>query len=96
MTNNYQREENILKRIIQNDVKRHNQGKKIKLLIYYNNRKVLFIKNNTTKCKDDYNVIYMYSCNKVPCNATQTCYIGHLRGSLTLKFDIFIIRCREK
>ena len=38
MTNNYQREENILKRIIH--VKHHNQGKKIKLLIYYKNRKI--------------------------------------------------------
>ena len=79
MTNNYQREKNTLKRIIHKDVKHNNQGKKIKFLIYYKNWKVknLFIKNNTNKCKDDYIVIYMYSCNKVPCNATQTCYIGH-------------------
>ena len=62
MNNNYLREENTLKRIIHNDVKHHNQGKKRKCLIYYMNRKVknLFIKNNTNKCKDDYNVIYMY------------------------------------
>ena len=33
MTNNYQREKNTLKRIIHNDVKHHNQGKKIKFLI---------------------------------------------------------------
>ena len=79
MTNDYRREENTLKRIIYNDLKHHNQGKKIKFLIYYKNRKVktLFIKNNSNKCKDDYNVTYMYSCNKVPCNTTQTCYIGH-------------------
>ena len=52
--------------------------------MYYKNRKVknLFIKNNATKCKDDYNVLYMYSCNKVPCNATQTCYIGHTTTSV--------------
>ena len=35
MPNNYQREENTLKRIIHNDVKHHNKGKKIKFLIYY-------------------------------------------------------------
>ena len=62
MTNNYHREENTLKRIIHNDVKHNNQGKKIQFLIYYKKRKLknLYIKNNTTKCKDDYNVIYIY------------------------------------
>ena len=79
MTNNYQREENTLKRIIHKDVKHNNQGKKITFLIYYKNRiiKNLFIKNNTTIRKEDYNVIYMYSCNNVPCNTTQTYDIGH-------------------
>ena len=75
MTNNYRREQNTLKRIIHNYVKHNNQGKKITFLIYYKKRKIknLFIKNNTTIRKEDYNVIYMYSCDKVPCNATQAC-----------------------
>ena len=34
----------------------------------------MFNKNTTTVRKEDYNVIYMYLCNEVPCNATQTCY----------------------
>ena len=83
MTNDFKLEEKILKKIINNDVKHHNQEKKIKFLIYYKNRKIkhMFIRNNITRrkedCNVDYNVIYKYSCDKVPCNATQTCYIGH-------------------
>ena len=82
-TNNYKVEEKELKKIIDKDVQHQNKDKHVKFLIYYKNRKLktLFIKNKitnfkTTNISENDNVIYIYTCDKSPCNVTHTCYIG--------------------
>ena len=79
MTNNHKIEEKELNKIVHRDIRHHDESKKVELRIYYNNRKVksLFIKNNNNKPVEDYNVVYQFNCDKVPCNEAQTCYIGH-------------------
>ena len=79
MTNKHKIEEKELNKIVHRDIRHHDESKKGELRIYYNNRKVknLFIKNNNNKPVEDYNVVYQFNYDKVPCNEAQTCYIGH-------------------
>ena len=76
MTSNYKMEEKTLKDTILKNVKPTRDDAKLILQIYYRNYKLqnLFIRNNNNK-KEEYNVVYKYTCNKEPCNGNQT-YIG--------------------
>ena len=78
MTNKHKIKEKELNKIVHRDIRQHDESKKVELRIYYDNRKVknLFIKNNN-KPVEDYNVVYQFNCDKVPCNEEKTCYIGH-------------------
>ena len=79
MTNKHKIEEKELNKIVYRDVRHHDESKKVELRIYYNNKKVksLFIKKNNNKPVEDYNVVFQFNCDKVPCNEVQTCYMGH-------------------
>ena len=72
MSSSYNLEEANLRNIIYQNVTTTNTTARIKLRIYYKNRKdhILFIKNNSHKY-DPYTVVYQYSCDKEPCNGAQ-------------------------
>ena len=38
--------------------------------------KNLFITNKTNKPEHESNLVYKYSCDKMPCTEVETCYIG--------------------
>ena len=86
MTTNYKKEESMLKNIIAKNV-RTVQNSKLKLHIYYRNRKLqqLFIRNRPTS-DDVFNVVYQYSCNEESCNNSNT-YIGYTTTLLKLRLS---------
>ena len=52
--------------------------RRIKLIIYYRNRKLrnLINENNPNKPTEDFNVVYEYECNARSCKETNAFYIG--------------------
>jgi len=88
MTSRYKQEEAYLRRIVENNVQTKSENYKLKLNIYYRNKKLksLFIKNNPHKTNEIYNVVYKYTCNEVPCNEAQLCYIGHTTTTIKDRF----------
>jgi hypothetical protein len=79
MSNSYKIIEKELQKIIKYSVKPTVPNGNIKLLIYYKNKKLknIFIKNNTNKTTEDFNVVYKYTCEEAPCKEAQSSYIGH-------------------
>jgi len=85
MTSQYKQEENNLRNILMKHVKTNNDNDKIKINIYYKNRKLkdLLIKNNTVvleKSKRSH-VIYRYNCPKEVCQPS-TMYLGYTECAL--------------
>ena len=78
MTKEYKRDESNLKRVIRNCSKATDDTRRIRLIIYYRNRKLgnLIIKNNPNKPKEDFNVGYKHECSERSCKETNTFNIG--------------------
>ena len=91
MSANYKQDEKQLKEILNKNVSPANTDSKIKLTIYYKNRKLsnLFILNNTHRKEqsvaDQHHCVYQYVCNRDGCNAAQT-YIGFTTCSIATRF----------
>ena len=95
MSANYKQDEKQLKEILNKNVSPANTDSKIKLTIYYKNRKLsnLFILNNTHRKEqpvaDQHHCVYQYVCNRDGCNAAQT-YIGFTTCSIATRFRYLI------
>ena len=80
-----------MKEILNKNVSPANNDSKIKVTIYYKNRKLsnLFILNNTHRKEqsvaDQHHCVYQYVCNRDGCNAAQT-YIGFNSCSIAIRF----------
>ena len=85
MTSQYKQDEATLKKIIDNNVLASDPEQKIKLLIYYKNKRLrnLFIKNNqhTAEHKNRSHLVYQYACKKDGCQPS-TSYIGYTECTL--------------
>ena len=82
MTNNYKNEEYKLKKIIIKHVKPVKQDSKLKLNIYYKNKKLknIWIKNNICENVEvNDSVLYKFACNERGCNASN---IGYTQNTL--------------
>ena len=95
MSANYKQDEKQLKEILNKNVYPANTDSKIKLIIYYKNRKLsnLFILNNTHRKEqpvaDQHHCVFQYVCNRDGCNAAQT-YIGFTTCSIASRFQYLI------
>ena len=69
----------------------------VKLNIYYKSRKVkhLFIRNNSNKPDQPFNVVYQYTCNQGECTTSQSTYIGHTRTTIKERFKSNTQRSRN-
>lgn len=90
MTSNYKNEEKSLHNIIDKHIKPTNPSAKVKLIIYYRNRKLrnLFIKNKPNIAIDPalkHHVVYQYTCDKGGCNSNNK-YIGYTTTTLYQRF----------
>ena len=88
MTKEYKRDESNLRRVIRNSVKATDDTKRIKLIIYYRNKKLrnLIIRNNPNKPTEDFNVVYKYECNERSCKETNAFYIGMTTVTIKERF----------
>lgn len=80
MTDTYKIAEKEIQKIVHQDVVPTHPNSDLKLFIYYKNKKLksLFIKNNTNRSTEIFNVVYRYQCDEVHMyNAQNTYYIGH-------------------
>jgi hypothetical protein len=85
MSNTYKQTEKEMQTIIHQNVKPTENNKKLKLFIYYKNKKLkhLFIRNNSNKPTASFNVVYKYHCDEVHRNNVQGAdYIGFTRTTL--------------
>jgi DNA-binding HxlR family transcriptional regulator len=84
MTSNYKMEEQRLQDIVTRNIISRNDNERVKLHIYYRNRKLksLVIRNNPHKPADAFNVVYQYTCEHEECNSSST-YIGYTEATLT-------------
>ena len=87
MTGTYKMTEKEINKIITQNVK-PNSDAKLKLFIYYKNKKLrqLFIKNNPQKSNESHHVIYKYTCDQAQCTAAHANYIGHTTTTLKERF----------
>jgi hypothetical protein len=85
MSDNYKEEEKELETIINRNIKPKDETKKIKLYIYYKNKKLkqLFIKNGVASSQEDNNVVYQYTCSYAGCHSSK--YIGYTTNLLTCR-----------
>ena len=85
MTSQYKQEESALHKIMSDHIQ-PTGNKKIKLHIYYNNKKVrnLFLKNNPHQRENgkESHVVYSYRCSKEECQPFTT-YVGYTECTLT-------------
>jgi hypothetical protein len=79
MTSTYKLTEKALHKIISENIRPADPTVKLKLMIFYQNRKLknVFIKNNSNPPTEEFNVVYRYTCDRVHSNSAQACYIGH-------------------
>ena len=87
---NYKIEEKQLTNIIDKHVQPIDENHKIKLQIYYRNKKLknLFIKNkgrDGNDVRDQHHVVYQYTCNQSGCNSSQS-YIGYTSCTIDDRF----------
>jgi hypothetical protein len=87
MSSNYKMEERHLQMIIAKNVRPVNVNDRIKLLIYYKNRKLknVLIKNNPHRRTEEFNVVYQYTCNRGECNSLNK-YVGYTEQTLSERF----------
>ena len=85
-TSNHISDERHLRKIIEDNITPVNPEKRIKLQIYYRNRKLqsLFIRNRLHRSKADSRVVYQYNCTQDGCNSVS--YIGCTICSLAKRF----------
>ena len=85
MVSTYKQEEEQLRNVISKSILPHNEEKKIKLLIFYKNKKLrqLFIKNNCSPDKKEDKVVYQYSCNQEGCHTSS--YVGYTTNQLSVR-----------
>jgi len=71
--------ERELQKIIKENIRVADPKVTLKLMIYYQNRKLknLFVKNNSNPPTEEFNVVYRYTCDRAHSNSAQACYIGH-------------------
>ena len=83
MTENYKEEEKLLQNITSRNIAPKDNNKKIRLKIYYKNKKLRqqFIKNGVSSTKEDNNVVYQYTCSYAGCHSST--YIGYTTNLLT-------------
>jgi hypothetical protein len=91
MATNYQQDEKLLRTIVERNIETTSETSKLKLNIYYQNKKVshLFIKNNVHNNNSEtakrHHVVYRYTCTRDGCN-TAPSYIGYTTCSVTERF----------
>ena len=86
MTSDYKQQERNLKNIVHRSVTPVGRDAKINLHVFYRNRTVrkLFIHNKVYRCREEFNVVYRYTCNIAGCNSAQ--YIGYTEQTLSGRF----------
>ena len=97
MNDGYKMDEKVLNKIIKDNVKSTDPGKKICLIVYYKSLKTknLIMKNNMSPMKreiDKTNVIYEYRCPYEDCNLSNknNSYIGVTKCTLTRRIAYHI------
>ena len=87
MTTNYKAQEKQIHQIIRKNITCLKAERYVKVIIYYRNRKLrnLFIRNSR-KVKEEFDVVYCYSCNKKQCNGTQS-YARYTTTLLSTRMD---------
>jgi len=95
MTSQYRSEEKRIKSIISDNIKPAIDGTKVKLIIYYKNRKLkdLIIKNRphtNSELADRHGVVYQYYCSNVGCHPFQS-YIGYTTCTLSDRFRMHAV-----
>ena len=83
----------ILVIIVRDNAITTNNEDMIKFKIYYKNQKLrnVFIKNNPTKYKEQYNIVYMYTCAQSFRNSVHAKYIGHTTTIITERMKQHIL-----
>ena len=97
MHSNYKIEERVIKELVYGNTEVVGSGKKLKLIIYYNNRKTsqLVMKNNLQpplKVIQQTNVVYSFNCPVLQCQAkpqTET-YIGQTQTTLSRRLTMHL------
>jgi len=95
MTSAYKLEEKRIASIISDNIRPADDNMNVKLIIYYNNRKLkdLIIKNRPRTSQDiadRYNVVYRYTCNNDGCHPSK-CYIGYTTCSISDRFRMHAV-----
>ena len=90
MTSNYKNDEKSLHNIIEKHVKPVKDNEKVKLIVFYRNKKLskLFIKNKpitTIDASKEHHVVYQYTCDHESCNSANK-YIGYTTTTLYQRF----------
>ena len=89
--NNYQQDEQVIKKIIRNNTNTHNCN--LKVIVYYKCKRTssfVMVNNQNAKCKRTLSrsrVVYEFSCPIPGCcrgdNHNRNCYLGHTQCSLS-------------
>ena len=94
---NYQTEERIIKELIYNNTDKTDNGKKLKLIIYYKNMKTsnFVMRNNLQpppKVIQQTNVVYSFKCPILQCQAKQPTetYIGMTQTSVSRRLTMHL------
>jgi len=95
MSSAYRVDEKVLKHIVLSNTKPTHDNVKIKVQIFYKNRKMhnLIMKNNLTQNDDKLkrtNVIYKYSCPDEDCLLRKTDYIGLTTTTLSRRLTMHL------
>ena len=88
MCDNYKQTEKRMRKIIHRDLIPTHPDTKLKLRIYYKNKKLksLFIKNNPHKPSEVSSVVYQYNCDQSTCMVDKISYIGHTTTTIKERF----------
>ena len=95
MTSSWKADEKAVRDIIRRNCKTTDPAKKLKVIIYYKNRKTssLVMKNNisqkTTALKQT-NVVYDFHCKTGDCATREVHYIGHTSTSLSRRLTMHL------
>ena len=97
MSNAYKTDEKVLKAILKNNIKCTNDSDKLKVVIYYKNKKTssLVMRNNLNPVNDDLkqsNVIYEYTCKNGDCGlqSSISSYIGETVTTLSRRLTMHL------
>ena len=98
MNSSYKVDENIIKKIINDNVSCKNDNTKLQLIIYYNNLKTksIVMRNNMAPKKRDlnqFNIIYQFDCPEDECihhPAVNNVYTGHTQCTLSRRLSFHL------